>query len=109
MQKAGFFHGMAHIVIGEKSENFALRILDLFTCSIVPKDKMSAPKKLRLITYLSPGLPVEMFEAIEDYLEEVTGLETSLLYESRWSGPPTDRKDPFTEDEVDIGNNGIFL
>ena len=71
----------------------------------VPENSMSAPKKLRLITYLSPGLPVELFEAIEDYLEEVTGLETSLLYESRWSGPPTDRKDPFTEDEVDIGIN----
>lgn len=64
---------------------------------------MSAAKKLRLINYLSPGLPVELFEAIEDYLEEETGLETSLLYESRWSGPPKDRKDPFTLDEVDIG------
>ncbi|KAL5015853.1 hypothetical protein ScPMuIL_005442 [Solemya velum] len=59
--------------------------------------------KLRFITYLSPGLPVKFFEILMHYLEEVTGRETYLIYESRWSGPPTDRKDPFTLDEVDIG------
>ena len=64
---------------------------------------MNSVKKLRLITYLSPGLPIELFETIENYLEEETKLRTSLLYESRWTGPPTDRTDPFTEDEVDIG------
>ncbi|KAK3595763.1 hypothetical protein CHS0354_025395 [Potamilus streckersoni] len=60
-------------------------------------------KCLRLITYMSPGLPVELFETIRDYLEQVTGLEASLLYESRFDGPTLDRINPFTEDEVDIG------
>ncbi|OWF40959.1 uncharacterized protein LOC110463096 [Mizuhopecten yessoensis] len=60
-------------------------------------------KKLRMITYLSPGLPVELFETIMQYLEEVTEKEAYLIYESRWAGPPRDRTDPFTADEVDIG------
>lgn len=64
---------------------------------------MSTPKKLRLITYLSPGIPIEVFELLLHYLEEVTGLEGYLMTESRWQGPPPDRRDPFTEDDADIG------
>ncbi|KAL3858264.1 hypothetical protein ACJMK2_012860 [Sinanodonta woodiana] len=60
-------------------------------------------KQLRLITYMSPGIQVELYETIRDYLEQVTGLETSLRYESRFDGPPLDRINPFTENEVDIG------
>ncbi|XP_069135816.1 uncharacterized protein [Argopecten irradians] len=60
-------------------------------------------KKLRLITYMCPGLPVELFEVILQYLEEVTEREAYLIYESRWDGPPRERTDPFTADEVDIG------
>ncbi|XP_033747530.1 uncharacterized protein LOC117332650 [Pecten maximus] len=60
-------------------------------------------KKLRMITYLSPGLPVQLFEVLMQYLEEITGMETYLIYESRWTGPPRERTDPFTADEVDIG------
>lgn len=59
-------------------------------------------KKLRLITYLSPGIPVEVFETYMNYIEEITGCEAYLIYESRWSGPPEGRVDPFTADEVDI-------
>lgn len=66
---------------------------------------MSSDKKLRLITYMSPGIPVELYETIGDYLEQETGMETTLLYESRWAGPPANRKDPFTMDEVDIGKS----
>lgn len=58
--------------------------------------------KLRFITYLSPGVPVQVFEIIMQYLEEVTGKQSYLIHESRWSGPPLDR-DPFTNDDVDIG------
>ncbi|XP_060071005.1 uncharacterized protein LOC132550920 [Ylistrum balloti] len=60
-------------------------------------------KKLRLITYLSPGVPVQLFETVMQYLEEALGREAYLIYESRWTGPPRDRTDPFTADEVDIG------
>ena len=68
---------------------------------------MSTVKRLRFITYLCPGLPVELFETIMQYLEHVTGQECYLVYESRWTGPPTDRTDPFTSDEVDIGK-GLY-
>ena len=60
-------------------------------------------KNLRLITYLSPCIPVEVFETVAHYLEEVTGLDSSLIYESRYLGPPGDKTDPFTADDVDIG------
>lgn len=59
--------------------------------------------KLRFITYLSPGVPVQVFDTVMQYLEEVTGKQSYLIHESRWSGPPLDREDPFTADDVDIG------
>ncbi|WAR01314.1 hypothetical protein MAR_007872 [Mya arenaria] len=62
-----------------------------------------ARENLRAITYLSPSLPVELFETILEYLEEVTGRDGYLTYESRWSGPPKDRVDPFTSNLADIG------
>ncbi|KAK7087184.1 uncharacterized protein [Littorina saxatilis] len=58
--------------------------------------------RLRIMTYLSPGVQVGLFELIRDYLESVTGLDAYLIYESRWSGPPCGRVDPFTADDVDI-------
>ncbi|XP_069684199.1 probable phosphite transport system-binding protein PtxB isoform X2 [Periplaneta americana] len=65
---------------------------------------MSTPKpKLRIITYMCPSHPVELYELILQYLEEEIGCEASLLYESRGPGPLEDRVDPFTSDTVDIG------
>lgn len=64
---------------------------------------MSDNKNLRCITYLSPDIPVEVFETFLHYLEEVTGLDSYLIYESRTKGPPEGKVDPFTSDEVDIG------
>ncbi|XP_046380525.2 uncharacterized protein LOC124151886 [Haliotis rufescens] len=66
---------------------------------------MSAPtpkQKLRLITYLSPGVALEVFEMVLQYLESVLDVDASLIYESRWSGPPPTRVDPFTDNQVDI-------
>ncbi|XP_013420778.1 uncharacterized protein LOC106181064 [Lingula anatina] len=60
-------------------------------------------KSLRMITYLSPNVPVEVFETIMQYLEEKLEREAYLIYESRWSGPPRSRTDPFTKDEADVG------
>ncbi|XP_070572444.1 uncharacterized protein [Ptychodera flava] len=59
--------------------------------------------RLRFITYLAPSVPVEYFETVMQYLEEKLNKDAYLIYESRWSGPPLDRIDPFTRDEVDIG------
>lgn len=63
---------------------------------------MSEKKKLRFVTYLSPGIPVEVFETYVSYIEELTGCDSYLIYESRLTGPPPDKVDPFTADEVDI-------
>lgn len=64
---------------------------------------MSSPKKLRLMTYLSSGIPIQVFELLLHYLEEVTGMEGYLITESRWSGPPAERGDPFIDDIADVG------
>ena len=69
----------------------------------LPKGETGIRRKLRLITYLSPGVPIQVFETIRDYLEEKTGCHAYIIMESRWSGPNLDREDPFTADEADIG------
>ncbi|XP_025413049.1 uncharacterized protein LOC112685398 [Sipha flava] len=59
---------------------------------------------LRLITYLVPSLPVEMFECVAHYLEEALDVRATLQYESR---NPVDlfdaRPDPFLLNEADLG------
>lgn len=57
---------------------------------------------LRAATYMSPGIPVEFYEAIMQHLEKKMDVTSSLLYESRWFGPAPNRPDPFTEGDVDI-------
>ncbi|XP_068085021.1 probable phosphite transport system-binding protein PtxB [Anabrus simplex] len=65
---------------------------------------MTAKKpRLRFITYMCPSHPVELYELFMHYIEEEVGCEATLMYESRSSGPLTDRSDPFTDDLVDIG------
>ncbi|KAI9562702.1 hypothetical protein GHT06_010156 [Daphnia sinensis] len=57
---------------------------------------------LRIITYLVPGLSVELFENVSQYLESSLGKETMLFYESRFIGPQSDRIDPFKTKVADI-------
>lgn len=68
--------------------------------------KMTSPEtkpRLRLITYMCPSHPVELYEMLLVYLEETLDCEATLVYESRAPGPLPDRVDPFTNDSVDIG------
>ena len=58
---------------------------------------------LRLLTHLHPGLPLGLFQTYQYYLEEMLGYRCYLSVESRWSAPPSERTDPFTADEADIG------
>jgi len=62
---------------------------------------------LRLVTYLSPSMPLELYQTYQYYLEEALGCETLLSVETRWSSPPSDKLNPFTEDQVDIGLNTL--
>ncbi|KAL0883068.1 hypothetical protein ABMA27_016538 [Loxostege sticticalis] len=57
---------------------------------------------LRIITYMCPTHPVQLYELIMELLEESFGCYTSLQYESRTPGPFMDRPDPFTTDKVDL-------
>ncbi len=64
-------------------------------------DQQQVP--LRIITYLVPGLTVELFETISQYLEVSLNRETMLIYESRFTGPQSDRSDPFKTNTADLG------
>ena len=61
-------------------------------------------RPLRIITYLVPGLAVELFETLTQYLEVSLKRETMLIYESRFNGPPSNRVDPFKTDLADLGS-----
>uniref|UniRef100_A0A1B6KMP1 Uncharacterized protein n=1 Tax=Graphocephala atropunctata TaxID=36148 RepID=A0A1B6KMP1_9HEMI len=59
--------------------------------------------KLRLVTYMCPSHPVELYELLMSYLEETLDCEATLMYESRSGGGPLpDREDPFTDNSIDI-------
>jgi phosphonate transport system substrate-binding protein len=68
------------------------------------------PHAIRLLTYLSPGLPLALFGAVADHLRRCPGLGgrgIALASEERISGPDrgsVDRsEDPFSRGEADVG------
>lgn len=67
-------------------------------------------RELRLLTYLSPGLPLALFGIVVDHLRrcpELGGIRIVLASEERVSGPDkssVDRsEDPFSRGEADVG------
>lgn len=73
--------------------------------------KMSQEKfELRVITYMCPSHPVEMYELIVELLEKALDCHATLQYESRSPGPIAGRPDPFTKDKIDLGESfGIII
>ena len=70
----------------------------------------AATTKLRLLTYLSPGLPLTLFGAVADHLRrcpDLGGIGIALASEERVSGPERDlvdrSEDPFSRGEADVG------
>ena len=60
--------------------------------------------EIRFITYLSPSIPRELFEAIVEHVRRTLGCaRTSLRVETRVSGPERGSADPFSGDEADVG------
>ena len=59
--------------------------------------------RLRFITYMSPGIPEEIYRCIVEYLGESLSRPTSLEFETRFSGPPRGTSDPFSASEADLG------
>lgn len=56
---------------------------------------------LRIVNYLSPGLPAALFEGVAKYLGRSLSLEVTLVHETRFSGPPRGEPDPFSSGEAD--------
>ena len=62
------------------------------------------PGEIRFVTYLSPSIPRELFEAIIEHVRRTLGCErASLRVEARVSGPERGSTDPFSGDEADVG------
>ncbi len=68
------------------------------------------PREIRLLTYLSPGLPLDLFGAVADHLRRspsMGGRGVSLASEERVSGPERGlverSEDPFSRGEADVG------
>ena len=68
------------------------------------------PHPIRLLTYLSPGLPLALFGAVADHLRRCPGLGgrgIALASEDRISGPERSSvecsEDPFSRGEADVG------
>jgi phosphonate transport system substrate-binding protein len=73
-------------------------------------ETLSLPHAIRLLTYLSPGLPLALFGAVADHLRRSPGLGgrgIALASEERISGPErssVDRsEDPFSRGTADVG------
>lgn len=59
-------------------------------------------QELRVVTYMCPTHPVQLYELILELLEEALDCYTTLQYESRSPGPLPDRPDPFSTNKVDL-------
>ena len=59
--------------------------------------------RLRALTYLSPGIPLELFRLVTDHLERALDVSIELDVESRTSGPMHGESDPFAEGRADLG------
>lgn len=60
--------------------------------------------EVRFITYLSPGIPRDLFETMAEHVRRVLGCgRVSLQVETRFSGPKKGVRDPFSAGEADVG------
>jgi len=58
---------------------------------------------LRIITYLAPSIPEELFALVGRHIEETSGVPTAVDFETRISGPLDGDDDPFADGRADIG------
>jgi ABC-type phosphate/phosphonate transport system substrate-binding protein len=58
---------------------------------------------LRFLTYLAPSIPRELFAHVARRAGERCGVETSLDFETRISGPLEGDDDPFADGRADVG------
>jgi len=60
-------------------------------------------QKIRIISYLSPSIPAGLYHLIGDRIRETCGVETSVQFEERISGPLMGDDDPFSSGTADVG------
>jgi phosphate/phosphite/phosphonate ABC transporter binding protein len=58
---------------------------------------------LRLLTFLSPSIPIGLYEAIADYLAASLDVDVSLASDVSRSGPGPGTANPFAEGTADVG------
>lgn len=66
-------------------------------------------QEIRVVTYMCPTHPIELYQLILDVLEKTLECYTTLQYECRSPGPFPDRPDPFSTDKVDLGKFFAYL
>lgn len=60
-------------------------------------------EELRLVTYLAPGLPLALFEAVAAHLARELGVATHLSSDATRSAPEPGGPDPFRAGQADVG------
>lgn len=65
--------------------------------------RVAARGKLRLLTYLAPGLPLGLFEGIAAHLAGTLGVAATVASDPTRSAPEPDGLDPFTTGRADLG------
>ena len=58
---------------------------------------------LRIVTWLTPGIPVRFFEQVGKHLADSLGRPTELTCDDRVSGPMPSREDVFAAAGADLG------
>ncbi|MEC9051227.1 MAG: PhnD/SsuA/transferrin family substrate-binding protein, partial [Actinomycetota bacterium] len=58
---------------------------------------------IRMVTWLAPGLPLALFEAVREALEGELGVPVSLEARTKLSGPVIGSRDPFGEGLAELG------
>lgn len=58
---------------------------------------------IRLISYLAPSIPAELFALVAKQIESATGVPTSVTFEEAISGPLAGDDDPFADGRADVG------
>jgi phosphonate transport system substrate-binding protein len=69
----------------------------------LPTHAPSARGEVRLLTYLAPGLPFDLFHAVGLRLSDALGMPTVLTSDPTRSGPAAGEDDPFRGDAADVG------
>jgi phosphonate transport system substrate-binding protein len=58
---------------------------------------------IRLISYLAPSIPAELFELVARHVAQRCGVETAIEFDPTISGPLAGDDDPFADGRADIG------